>query len=90
MKNQLILISIFSFSSLAHAGLHSSLEPTNPLPAKWRGFLPDHRTLRMVAVDPATKIGMPTSTLRESYTDLVLTLDAASKSRILTAKESTD
>ena len=77
-------------SSNASAGLHSSLEPTNPLPAKWRGFLPDQRTLRTIAVDPGAKIGTPPSPLRESYADLVLTLDAASKGRILTAKDAAD
>lgn len=90
MKKLIVIVLIAALPTTASAGLYSSLEPINPLPAKWRGFLPDHRNLRMVAVDPTTKPGMPLSPLRESYTDLVLTLEAASKSRTLTAKEAAD
>jgi hypothetical protein len=90
MNFKIAIVCLGLFPSLTLAGLHSSLEPTNPLPAKWRGYLPDHRNLRMVAVDPATKPGLPVSPLREEYADLVLTLETAARTRRLTANEAAD
>lgn len=87
---RMAIVCLGLFPNLLFAGLHSSLEPTNPLPAKWRGFLPDHRNLRMIAVDPATKPGLPISPLREAYADLVLTLETAARSRALTTNEAAD
>ncbi|MFO0935567.1 MAG: hypothetical protein U0798_03505 [Gemmataceae bacterium] len=86
----LLIVVIVLTSRPIQAGLYSSLEPTNPFPAAWRGFLPDQRILRMVAVDPGAKIGTPPSPLRESYSELIVTLEAAAKSRVLNEKELTD
>lgn len=85
-----LIIFVVTQPSVAFAGVYSSLEPTNPLPAKWRGFLPDHRALRMVAADPTANVALPPSALREAYADLALTLDTASKGRRLTATEAAD
>jgi tetratricopeptide (TPR) repeat protein len=90
MRPWLAALAVLTSVAPAPAGLYSSLEPTNPLPAKWRGFLPDHRTLRMVAADPAANVALPPSALREAYADLALTLDTASKGRRLTATEAAD
>jgi hypothetical protein len=68
--------------------LHYSGETFRELPANWRGYLPDHRTLRMVAA-PQLATGAP-SPLRDTYTDAALKLEAAAKSRQLTADETAD
>ena len=64
------------------AGLHYSGEAFRELPAKWRGFLPDHRTLRTVAA--------PSGPLRDQYADAALKLEAAVRNRPLTADEAAD
>jgi hypothetical protein len=68
------------------AGLHSATDVRNALPAKWRGFLPDHRALRMAAVDPARSPNLPPSPLRDRCLDRVLTLDG----KATTADQFTD
>ncbi len=72
----------------ASAGLHYSGETFRELPANWRGYLPDHRTLRLVAA-PQLATGAP-SPLRDTYADAALKLEAAAKTRQLSADEAAD
>jgi hypothetical protein len=71
------------------AGLHFSGEVVNKLPSRWRGFLPDHRALRQLAVTPVA--GLPVNTpLKDIYTDARFRLESAAKARTLTADEAAD
>lgn len=71
----------------APAGVHYSGETYRELPAQWRGYLPDHRLLRVVGIDnPA--VGMPP--LKEAYLDAARQLEAAAKARALSADEAAD
>jgi hypothetical protein len=72
----------------AHGGLHLSQERYAAFPTQWKGFLLDHRALRMAAV-PAGPGGSP-GLLRESYTDAVTALRATAQTRALTADELAD
>lgn len=79
---------VFLLAAPVSAGLHYSGETFRELPANWRGYLPDHRTLRMVAA-PQIATGAP-SPLRDTYADAALKLEALAKTRLLTADESAD
>lgn len=72
----------------ASAGLHYSAETPAELPAQWRGFLVDHRSLRFIGVPPGP--GMPLHLLREQYEDSAGKLEEIAKKRALTADESAD
>jgi Tfp pilus assembly protein PilF len=72
----------------SHAGLHYSGETPAELPAQWRGFLLDHRALRMAGVTPAA--GSPLHLLREQYEDAAKKLEDAAKKRGLSADEAAD
>ena len=72
----------------ATAGLYYSKEVTAELPARWRGFLLDHRALRSAGIAPTAK--QPASFLRERYETAAADLEAAAKRRELTADESAD
>src|SRR5205085_1149259 len=69
----------------APAGLYYSGEVIADLPAQWRGFLPDHRTLRTLAAPPA----VPNS-LRDTYRADRDRLVKLSAERPLTADEAAD
>ena len=56
------LLTLILLAAPAHAGLYYSGEVIADLPSQWRGFLPDHRTLRTLAA-PRTA---PNS-LRDGY-----------------------
>jgi hypothetical protein len=72
----------------ARAGLYYSGEPVAELPSQWRGFLLDHRALRMVAVPPSpTALPHP---FRESYRDAAAKLTQTATQRPLTADEAAD
>jgi Tfp pilus assembly protein PilF len=58
------------------------------LPSQWRGFLVDHRSVRLIGVPPAA--GSPIHLLREQYLDAASKLEQASAKRALTANESAD
>src|SRR5215510_6889413 len=78
------LVVLFALAAPARAGLYYSGEVIADLPAQWRGFLPDHRTLRTLA--------LPTTAhpLRDAYVadrDRLIKLAAA---RPLTADEAAD
>jgi tetratricopeptide (TPR) repeat protein len=66
------------------AGLHYSAETLNPLPAKWRGYLLDHRALRLLAAPKAL------SPLAESYAEALNKLESLARTRTLTADEAAD
>lgn len=85
---RLALISILLVPALARAGLHYSAETPAELPSQWRGFLIDHRSLRLVGVPPAP--GAPLHLLREQYEEAAGKLDEAAKKRALTADEAAD
>jgi hypothetical protein len=59
----------------AHAGLYLSIETVNPLPAKWSGFLTDHRRLRTLA-NPNLDTSRSASLIASTYADALLKLDA--------------
>ncbi len=48
----------FVLCSTSRAGLHYSGEIINPLPARWPGFIMDHRTLRNLARKPTKKTSL--------------------------------
>lgn len=79
----------FFLPSPAFAGLHYSGETLREFPSQWSGFLPDHRALRAVA-SPKFDANLPSSPLRDTYADAALKLEAAAKTRELTANESAD
>ncbi len=72
----------------AQAGLHYSAEVPAELPSQWRGFLVDHRGLRLIGVPPAP--GNPLHLLREQYEESASNLESLAKKRTLTADESAD
>ena len=73
----------------AFAGLHYSGESYRELPARWRGYLPDHRALRTTSAAQFSTTG-PVAPLRDQYADAALKLESAGKSRALTADEAAD
>ena len=79
-----LLIAFLAFAPSAMAGLHYSGEVQNPLPAKWRGFLLDHRSLRLLAAP------QPASPLHDAYAEARLKLESANRTRALTADETAD
>jgi hypothetical protein len=82
------LIAILALPAAATAGLHYSGETPAEFPSQWRGFLLDHRALRLAGVPPAP--GAPLHLLREQYEDAAAKLEATAKKRVLTADESAD
>src|SRR5215212_1703883 len=82
------LIVVLVCPALSRAGLHYSGETSADLPAQWRGFLLDHRAVRLVGVPPAA--GAPLHLLREQYEDAATNLEDAAKKRPLSADEAAD
>jgi hypothetical protein len=82
------LIAILTIPAAAAGGLHYSGETSAELPSQWRGFLLDHRALRLASIPPAA--GAPLHLLREQYEDAAAKLEAAAKKRVLTADEAAD
>lgn len=80
-----LLLALFSSSSAADAGLYYSGEEYASLPAQWRGFLLDHRTLRNLAIKPKTDA--EASPLRQRYRQEAAKLQLKAKR---TADESAD
>ncbi|HEX4592089.1 MAG TPA: tetratricopeptide repeat protein, partial [Gemmataceae bacterium] len=81
---RLAVMLLLILAAPVRAGLYYSKEVIADLPAQWRGFLPDHRTLRTLAV---AGIANP---LREPYAadrDRLIKLAAE---RPLTADEAAD
>ena len=89
MRTALSLTSFAVLCGPAFAGLHYSGESYRELPARWRGYLPDHRALRSTA-GAQFRTGGPAAPLRDQYADAALKLETATKSRELTADELAD
>jgi hypothetical protein len=69
----LVGLLVFTLPASARAGLYYSDENYADLPAQWRGFLVDHRNLRMLAVTPMP--GQPPSPLKAEYQDALARLE---------------
>jgi hypothetical protein len=82
------VIAVLIGPAVASAGLHYSAETPAELPSQWRGFLIDHRALRLIGVPPAP--GAPLHLLREQYEEAAGKLDDIAKKRALTADEAAD
>src|SRR5436853_2398513 len=83
-----VLLAVLTLPALSRAGLHYSGETPAELPSQWRGFLIDHRALRMIGVPPAA--GAPWHLLREQYEEASRELEAVSKKRALNADAAAD
>src|SRR5437763_14511410 len=77
------LLALLVLAAPARAGLYSSGDAIADLPAQWRGFLPDHRTLRTVALPKA-------SPLRDGYVGDRDRLTKLAAERPLTADDAAD
>lgn len=84
MKPTLSLLALLLSALPASAGLHFSGESFRELPARWTGYLPDHRALRNAATPRAP------SPVRDLYADAALRLQTLVKQRSLTADEAAD
>ncbi|MCS6850855.1 MAG: DUF3299 domain-containing protein [Gemmataceae bacterium] len=82
------LICLAVCASRLQAGLHYSGETFAELPAQWRGFLLDHRMLRMIGAKPTA--GNPPSPARERYLRAAAELEKTARGRKLTADEQAD
>jgi hypothetical protein len=85
----LVIVALLSSCGWTQAGLHYSGELLRPFPAKWSGYLPDHRLLRTVGT-PKLNPTQPIPLLRGIYTQALLTLKATQRKRPLTADELAD
>lgn len=81
------LLVLLFLAAPAHAGLYYSGEQQAELPSAWRGFLPDHRALRTIAVGGPNVV--PTL-LHEQYRQAAEKLQAAAGLRALSADEAAD
>src|SRR5262245_59451543 len=68
------LLVLLLLAGPVRAGVHYSGETPNPLPARWRGFLLDHRTLRLLAV-PTADVPRGLTLVHGTYADALLRLD---------------
>ena len=84
----LALIGCSLFPGLGEAGVYYSGEVQAELPVQWRGFLLDHRALRLIAVPANEKT--PTGPLREQYLEAVSHLEKQAKTRSLKPEEVAD
>src|SRR5262245_46542188 len=82
------VLTTFMLAGPAFGGLYFSGETLAELPSQWRGFLTDHRSLRLLAVStPATGHVV---LLREQYQEAARKLEDTARARILTADECAD
>lgn len=70
------------------AGLYYSGEVVSELPVQWRGFLLDHRALRLISVPASDR--QPATLLREQYQQAAKSLEDKAKHEPLTTTESAD
>src|SRR5262245_58380921 len=85
---RLSIVAVLFATPLAHAGLHYSAETPAELPSNWRGFLIDHRSVRLIGVPPAA--GSPLHLPREQYEDAANKLEKTAAKRALAADEAAD
>lgn len=83
------LIVLCCAASSAWAGVHYSGEVLRPFPAKWSGYLPDHRLMRTVST-PKLNLNQPVPLLRGLYTASLLKLQTTQRQRPLSADELAD
>src|SRR5438067_2450548 len=83
-----VLLLFLAAPLTVRAGLYCSEEKYAELPAQWRGFLLDQRTLRNIAVKPAA--GAPASPARVRYQQAVQRLEKLARERKPTADELAD
>jgi tetratricopeptide (TPR) repeat protein len=88
LRRTAVLLTLLALPAVARAGLYYSGERLAELPAQWRGFLVDQRTLRSIAVRPAA--GRPASPARQRYLDTAERLEKAARGRKLTPDEKAD
>ena len=67
------LLALFTAPNLGRAGLYYSGETVAELPSQWRGYLIDHRSLRLLALPQAP--GLPPAPLRTEYRDALARLE---------------
>lgn len=84
----LALYTICLFCTPAHATIHYSGERYADLPSSWKGFLSDHRALRVLSIPASPKT--PPSLLRLEYQAALDRLLAEKKQRQLKAEELAD
>jgi Tfp pilus assembly protein PilF len=72
----------------SRAGLYYSGESFADLPSQWRGYVIDHRALRMISVKAIP--GRPDNPMRVEYEQAALRLEKAGKERNLSADEQAD
>src|SRR5437868_2994872 len=69
----LLVTATLLIAPSARAGLSYSGENVGELPAQWRGFLLDHRSLRALAAKPAANL--PDTPLRREYREALSRLE---------------
>src|SRR5258708_28176096 len=87
MKLCPLIAAFFLVTRSLHAGLYYSGEVQAELPSQWRGFLLDHRALRMIG---ASSPSASPTLLREQYLEAASKLSKTAKQRDLTADEVAD
>ena len=87
MKLPLSAIVLILIASPIRAGLHYSGEVQAELPSQWRGFLLDHRALRLIGVSAPN--ASPTL-LREQYLEAAARLTKLAGQRVLKSDEAAD
>jgi len=83
------LLLVLLVASPLRAGVHYSGESFREFPARWAGYLPDHRLLRSLGVTDPRGL-TPTPPLRDAYADGVQKLEAAAKAGDLGADDAAD
>lgn len=84
----ILMMVLAGFVEPAHATIHYSGERYAELPSSWKGFLVDHRALRVAAIPASAKT--PPSLLRLEYQAAVDRLVAEKNQRALTVGELAD
>lgn len=82
------LVALFGLAASASGGLHYSGETLAELPAQWRGFLADHRALRLLATQAPANGSVVL--LRDEYQEAARKLHEAARARPLSADEAAD
>lgn len=86
--SSLAIVLAFGLVTPAFAGLYYSGEVVSELPVQWRGFLLDHRALRLIAVPASER--QPATLLREQYQQAAKALEEKAKREPLSATDAAD
>jgi len=87
MNVRIILALILLSAGPVRAGLYYSGEQQAELPASWRGYLLDQRTLRQIGAAPAN---VPPTLLREQYLEAAKKLETQNRQKPLSADGAAD